>query len=140
MQPEHLESSVGRRARVSCVPEDRTCLYRHFDGAGALLYVGISLNAVARLAQHRIGSPWFESITRIELEWHPTRRGAMAAEVEAIRAERPAHNVIHAGMPDSLRRIVEAAGKMHMVDANGVLLPEYASLGPGEAQELAGRL
>jgi hypothetical protein len=29
-----------------------TDLYRHFDAEGCLLYVGISLNAIARLAVH----------------------------------------------------------------------------------------
>lgn len=34
----------------------RTALYRHFDAAGALLYVGISLNSIQRTAQHKHGA------------------------------------------------------------------------------------
>lgn len=36
---------------------DACQLYRHYDPAGALLYIGISLSAVARLSQHG-DKPW----------------------------------------------------------------------------------
>ena len=117
-----------------------TALYRHFDADGRLLYVGISLNAIARLTQHRLTAHWFRSIARIEIEWHESRELAEAAEREAIKQERPAHNVVHAGMPLALRVMLEKIGKLHMVDENGIILPEYATLGPGEASELAKRL
>lgn len=77
----------------------RTALYRHFDAAGVLLYVGISLSAVQRLAQHR-DKPWFRQIARVDVEWFDDRGQAERAEVAAIRRERPAHNVRHAtGLP-----------------------------------------
>lgn len=75
--------------------DDRTALYRHFNAAGDLLYVGISLNAVARLCQHRQAAPWFPDIARVEIEWLPTREAALDAEKAAIRSERPLHNVIY---------------------------------------------
>lgn len=121
--------------------EQQTALYRHFDATGALLYIGISLNAVARLAQHRRDAHWFASIARIDVQWHPSRSEAEAAEREAIVAERPLHNITHAGgvsawLEAELRRI----GKLHMVDRNGLVLPEYASLSPEEAEAIADRL
>ena len=118
----------------------RTALYRHFDANGELLYVGISLNAVSRLAQHRQTSPWFDEIARIEIEWHPTREDACDAEITAIHTEHPRYNVIHSGMPVALRDMLKAIGGLHMVDANGILLPEHASLTVEEADELADRL
>ena len=118
-----------------------TCLYRHFDAEGKLLYVGISLNAVARLYQHSLGARWFRSIARIEVEWHPCRRSAIAAEIGAIQAERPLHNTTHAiGMPVALAALLEANGWSHMVDCDGLLLPEFAALTPAEADDLADRL
>jgi hypothetical protein len=42
-------------------PEGETELYRHYDAEGNLLYVGISLNSVVRLTQHRQASGWFDS-------------------------------------------------------------------------------
>lgn len=75
----------------------KTALYRHFDTAGALLYVGISLSAVQRLAQHRHTAHWFDRIARIEIEWHDSREEALAAEIVAITREAPECNVQHAG-------------------------------------------
>ena len=121
--------------------DDKTALYRHFDASGKLLYVGISLNAVARLYQHSIGSRWFRDIARIEVEWHASRAAACAAEVAAIQAERPAHNTTHAvGMPEALAALLTANGWTHMVDGCGVLLPEFAALSREEADDLADRL
>lgn len=73
-----------------------TALYRHFAADGSLLYVGISLSPLARLSQHRDSSPWYGEIARVEVEWHPNREAALAAEKAAIQAEGPRHNVIHA--------------------------------------------
>lgn len=129
----------GSMVSTVSTPSKRTALYRHFDASGRLLYIGISLNAVSRLAQHRITSPWFEDIARIELEWHETRTAAHDAERAAIRDERPIHNGLRYGMPDELYRMIQGLGKLHMVDADGRLLDEYASLGPGEAEAIADR-
>jgi hypothetical protein len=70
----------------------RTALYRHFDAAGSLLYVGISLSAVQRLGQHRNRAGWYSQIVRVSIEWLPDRATALAAEAFAIATEAPAHN------------------------------------------------
>lgn len=75
---------------------DRTALYRHIDAAGALLYVGISLQPFKRLDQHGGQSHWFRQIASVTVEYFDTRTEAMAAEKEAIKVERPRHNIIHA--------------------------------------------
>ena len=64
-----------------------TSLYRHFDREGRLLYVGISMNVFARLAQHRRESHWYSQITRVEIEHFDSREEVLAAEGEAIRGE-----------------------------------------------------
>ena len=74
-------------------------LYRHFDKAGKLLYVGISLNAVYRLAQHRDCAHWFEEIARIDIELFPNRREALFAERKAIANENPRHNLARPAFP-----------------------------------------
>jgi hypothetical protein len=63
------------------------------DEQASLLYVGVSLNAVARLSAHNRDSHWFNRIARVEVERHPTREAALAAELEAIRTEKPLHNI-----------------------------------------------
>jgi len=71
-----------------------TQLYRHFDAQGRLLYVGISLSAVARLTQHRNSSDWYSQISRVEIQKFDTRLEAEGAEWEAIQKENPIHNII----------------------------------------------
>lgn len=74
-------------------------LYRHFDKAGNLLYVGISISTVSRLAQHRCGSAWYDQIARITVEKFASAKAASEAERSAIRTERPIHNKAHATQP-----------------------------------------
>lgn len=71
----------------------KVALYRHFDGAGVLLYVGISNRPIRRLDQHGERSSWADCIARVEIEWHQSRDDALAAETEAIRKEGPVWNV-----------------------------------------------
>lgn len=68
-------------------------LYRHFDADGELLYVGISLSAVVRLAAHRSSSAWFNKIARIDIVSLPSRAAALSAEWSAIQTENPKHNI-----------------------------------------------
>jgi hypothetical protein len=74
-----------------------TALYRHFDDVGVLLYVGISLSPINRLAAHMDSSSWANRIARVDVEWHDTRELAIEAERVAIANESPKHNVQHAG-------------------------------------------
>ena len=74
-------------------PPAPTCLYRHFDRDGRLLYIGISLNAISRLAGHRDTAHWFYEIARVDIEQYASRREAEAAERKAIYEEKPLHNI-----------------------------------------------
>ena len=67
-------------------------LYRYWSERGTLLYIGISVNAVARLAQHR-DKAWFSRITRIDVERFQTYEEAEKAELRAICYEGPIHNL-----------------------------------------------
>lgn len=49
----------------------RTSLYRHFNAAGDLLYVGISKNAVARMGGHKKESSWYYEIATVTIESYP---------------------------------------------------------------------
>ena len=73
-----------------------TCqLYRHYDEHGQLLYVGISFSAIARAAAHRDESDWFWRSRTMTIENYPSRDKARAAEVAAIKRERPIFNRCH---------------------------------------------
>ncbi len=68
-------------------------LYRHFDEEGELLYIGISLNSIHRLVQHRHSSAWFNEIRKVTIEQHESREKALDAEHEAIIREEPKYNI-----------------------------------------------
>jgi predicted GIY-YIG superfamily endonuclease len=70
----------------------KTHLYRHYDKQGDLLYVGISANAYARLAQHHLGADWPSLAVRMDTEVFDTREAAHEAERMAIRVENPRFN------------------------------------------------
>jgi hypothetical protein len=80
----------------------RYALYRCFDEASRLLYVGISKNSVkTRLAVHR-HSRWWHMVVRIEVTYGYTRKQAAVCEMASIRGEEPLFNV--QGFPgDGLR-------------------------------------
>jgi predicted HTH domain antitoxin len=68
-------------------------LYRHYDSFGELLYVGISLNALNRLSQHREVSAWFSDIVKVTIQSLPNRHEALEAETKAILEEQPKYNI-----------------------------------------------
>lgn len=78
-----------------------TALYRLFDSAGVLLYVGISDNLKVRFADHAASKPWWPDVARRTIELHTVRSAAEAAEDAAIKAEHPVHNL--AGVPSDQR-------------------------------------
>ncbi len=71
-------------------------VYRHFDEADRLLYVGRSRNPIARMNGHRGHSEWFTKIAKMTIEKFDSLEAATQAEADAIKAEKPAHNVQHA--------------------------------------------
>ena len=72
-----------------------TELYRYFDKAGVLLYVGISFSTVARAAQHRGTSHWWHAVDKVTVQRFDSRENALHAERKAIIDEKPLHNVVH---------------------------------------------
>jgi hypothetical protein len=64
---------------------------RRLDEA-VLLYVGISLSAVRRLAGHRSSSHWYDQISKVTIEKLSSREAAELAEKEAIKTEKPKYN------------------------------------------------
>jgi predicted GIY-YIG superfamily endonuclease len=79
-----------------------TCVYRIYDSAGGLLYIGVSASAIGRMAGH-VTKPWADQIARIEVEHYEHKAAALRAEREAIRAEQPMHNLLSA-VPNRINR------------------------------------
>lgn len=67
-------------------------LYRHYDAAGVLLYVGTARDPVKRLIGHEGRSPWADDIATITIESFDTDEAAYKAEAIAVEKERPIYN------------------------------------------------
>jgi len=70
----------------------RTAVYRLYDSADHLLYVGITHDPEQRWTTHAGTKTWWPQVAHNTIEWHDNRQLAEAAEKTAIRDERPAHN------------------------------------------------
>lgn len=78
-----------------------TFVYRFYDPAGALIYVGITDNVENRLKLHRKNRVRWRYIWHITVEEHPDRHAAFAAESWDIKHLRPVMNLEpqHAHVP-----------------------------------------
>lgn len=76
--------------------KEQTAVYRCFAADGTLLYVGVADDVGKRWKEHAGDKPWWPLVVRQTVDWHDSRDEALRIERDAIRAERPVHNVVHA--------------------------------------------
>lgn len=85
-------------ARKAALDRRPTALYRLFDAAGELLYIGISADPEKRFRNHRHGNKrekpkeWWPRVASERIEWFDSRPEADTAETYAILTEHPQHN------------------------------------------------
>lgn len=72
--------------------ERPAAVYRFYDEAGTLLYVGSAYDPDERWKEHR-KKPWARDVARRDDLWYANRDAAYAAETAAIRDELPKHNI-----------------------------------------------
>lgn len=74
-------------------------VYRLYDSADVLLYIGVTEDTGARFATHAATKPWWPDVdqNRTRITSYDSREEAEAAENEAIRTEHAQYNV--AGSP-----------------------------------------
>lgn len=79
-------------------PDEAIAVYRFYDSAGQLLYVGQTQQYGKRQGKHHLTQPWEHEIdhskTTLECAWG--RHNALAREKHLIRTERPRYNAQHA--------------------------------------------
>jgi hypothetical protein len=69
-------------------------LYRLYDKAGELLYIGItSRQWPARAQQHASSKPWWPQVAAMTFEELPSPEEALVAERRAIATEKPRYNI-----------------------------------------------
>lgn len=81
-------------------------LYRMLDSFDRLLYVGRTINPAIRLNDHRSNKDWWNDVATITLERFDSLQELIDAELMAIRAEHPIHNIVGG----SLRMRIAAIG------------------------------
>jgi predicted GIY-YIG superfamily endonuclease len=72
---------------------DTYVLYRFFGADDQLLYVGMTKNPARRFEKHGYTKGWWSDVVRIEMEHHPTIDALREAERQAIKSEKPVHNI-----------------------------------------------
>jgi hypothetical protein len=71
----------------------RTAVYRFYDAADTLLYVGMTVDTRKRWAHHASNKPWWPDVARREVVWYARSGDAAREESRAMEEERPLHNV-----------------------------------------------
>lgn len=103
--------SNGKARETAAPAVDRpAAVYRLYDEAGVLLYVGSSFDPEERCKGHR-EKPWWQTVANRTEEWHPTRERAFAVELEAIVREAPAHNIYGTGRTTEAMRERQAKNR-----------------------------
>ena len=74
-------------------------LYRLFNAAGELLYIGKSIHRYRRLDEHCRNQPWASEIASSHFQEFADEASLSAAEIAAIKRERPKYNKAHATCP-----------------------------------------
>jgi hypothetical protein len=103
------DPSTGRRGTTAAsrpILEKPCALYWHYDAAGVLLYIGISMDLVTRGRTHASSSVWVVFAKSSRSVWCSSRAEALEDEEAAIKAERPVFNRKHNDTPEARARLV----------------------------------
>lgn len=93
-------------------PIGRNALYRLYDSADVLLYVGISRYPNERFKEHAADKLWWHHVAHKEIVWLDSRAEALASEAKAVTEERPLYNGYHQfgkGWPQKARKYDDTA-------------------------------
>lgn len=74
-------------------------LYRFFAADNTLLYVGITNDPLSRFGGHCRDKSWFRQIAHSTMEHFESRQELEAAEIHAIKTEKPKYNIAHSVAP-----------------------------------------
>ena len=80
---------------ASILPNEKTSVYRYYDDAGALLYVGITNLGLRRNSEHNLSKEWWPFVASQKVDHYDTRKEALRREAHLIRLCHPPFNVVH---------------------------------------------
>lgn len=81
-----------RFIRSDAYPDIWTAVYRLYDAADRLLYVGVAYDFDKRFKDHAKSKAWWPDVVRKDVVWFDNRLDAMWEESRAIDNENPVHN------------------------------------------------
>lgn len=93
------------RNDTSATASGTYALYRHFDEARRLLYVGITGDLAVRHSAHISQSRWMQLTASSTVERHDSLKEVLEAERTAIHTERPIFNKKHNDTPEAAERV-----------------------------------
>lgn len=108
---------------------DEPCdLYRFFDTADRLLYVGISKELPTRWRSHGLIKDWWPQVARATIEHYDSRGEAEEAEIKAILTEAPLYNLRNAPERQPLTaKLVAQYASLKPAGPRGELTPAEAA-------------
>ena len=83
---------------------DTHILYRFYDEADQLLYIGITADPGARMVAHSHRKTWWSQVRSIKMQNFPNQMQLIRAERQAIKVENPLFNVVHSPRRQRRRR------------------------------------
>lgn len=89
----------------------RTAVYRLYNEAGELIYVGVGFIPEERMRAHAREKPWWPLVKSWTITWHPDRQSARDAETAAIKAEHPIANIAGTPLNDTKTHIAREAAQ-----------------------------
>ena len=72
----------------------RPAVYTMWDSSGTAVYVGQSLDAFRRLAQHKQSARWIDEVANVTIEHVSTPGEAARLERQRIEQLKPVHNTV----------------------------------------------
>ena len=110
-----------------------THLYRLFDHAGRLIYIGISTDPSKRLERHKSTQPWADEIARLQVgQVFEARDAAEEAEKIAIQRESPTYNKVHSFRPPTRNIFFTKPNAVCVVTDGGRVINGVAQRDNGE--------
>lgn len=83
----------GKTAKPFDPDEKRYHVYRLYDAAGQLLYIGRSFDPLMRLRTHHANTEWASKVVAMDGHGPYTWDEVVRREREEILTKRPAHNI-----------------------------------------------
>lgn len=114
------------------------CVYRFWNAAEELLYIGMSGGLAARLDSHHAVLPW--KVVKITVEWFSSKEEAFEAEAKAINTEHPKMNCRRKNGPKKVQplpQVIERAKELYKQHGTWQLAADAVGLNIGNLHKLS---